>query len=485
MFTVSRLQRNVKPLARQVQRLTSSERPSIPVCGRPSGVLRTRGYATESDSKLGDEARKLADDAAASLNEGQTTNSDSARPFKSISPFLTGLLVLGVGLTVWGLSADIYGVMTMWPKDVRKDLRSGLYAQRKGDPTIAAQYFQRAWDKLKTTPLKDLEPQPLLKTTGVAVALASTLEEAKRPEEAYKIYQEALWQLRTAYLDVPATPEANPSTPPQVPSPTEPSPPPLLSTETLKILSPAEKMRAVALSYKLGDLAHQLHKPTAEEEAWLSWSVQAVLSAMMSSPALNLSSTKMDIGPGAANQGVGANTEALVEEFGLPLWAPMESLAAPFEALASFYSREDQPDYALPLYLQAISILIPPPPNKTSAQDRCRGAQLMGNVADLILRRSISPEAITQAESWAKKGLEITSGARMARGPIEACEVAYAVLLYNFAMIRELSGDDVKARELFTQSLDHSRKIDMAEAMEHAADALRIMDAKRAAGKAV
>lgn len=62
----------------------------------------------------------------------------------------------------------------------------------------------------------------------------------------------------------------------------------------------------------------------------------------------------------------------------------------------------------------------------------------MGNVADLILRRSTSSEAITQAESWAKKGLEVTSAARMSRSAIDVCEVAYAVLLYNFAMIREV-----------------------------------------------
>ncbi|KAF9036213.1 hypothetical protein BJ165DRAFT_1533064 [Panaeolus papilionaceus] len=473
MLRVSRVQRSVTPL---VQRLTASQRPSTSLRAQPSGLSSIRGYAVDAGPKSAEGAKPI--DEASSSTERQTADAPSARRFQAISPLLTGLLVLGVGFTIWGL-ADIYGAMTMWPKEIRKDLRSGLYAQRKGDPTIAAQYLQRAWDKLQETPLKELEPQPLLKTTGVAVALAGALELAKKPEEAYKVYQQALWQLRTAYLDVPATTEANPSTLPQVPSPAKPAPPPLLSTETLKILSPAEKMRAVALSYKLGELAHQLGKPANEEEAWLSWSVQAVLSAVMGSPS-SLSAKNVSIGPAASEQGVGAKKDALVEEFGLPIWAPMESLAAPFEALASFYSREDRPDYALPLYLQAISILIPPPPTKTSAQDRCRGAQLMGNVADLILRRSTSSEAIAQAESWAKKGLEVTSAARMSRSAIDVCEVAYAVLLYNFAMIRELSGDHSKARELFTQSLDHSKKIDMPEAMEHAADALRIMDAKRA-----
>lgn len=94
----------------------------------------------------------------------------------------------------------------------------------------------------------------------------------------------------------------------------------------------------------------------------------------------------------------------------------------------------------MPLYLQAISILIPPPPHVTPADDQCRGAQLMGNISELILRRSMSPDAVVQAESWANKGLEVAS--RLRKSGFTAhpvCEQAYAMMLYNLAMIRDVS----------------------------------------------
>lgn len=76
-------------------------------------------------------------------------------------------------------------------------------------------------------------------------------------------------------------------------------------------------------------------------------------------------------------------------------------------------------------------------------EDKCRGAALMGNIAELIIRYRVkneqSSEAIFQAESWAKKGLDLVSAARkVSPSKCEACEEAYAVLLYNLAMIRDV-----------------------------------------------
>ena len=97
--------------------------------------------------------------------------------------------------------------------------------------------------------------------------------------------------------------------------------------------------------------------------------------------------------------------------------------------------------YAMPLYLQAISILIPPPPQVTSADDQCRAAQLMGNIAELILRTSMEPASVEQAESWVNKGLEVASRVRKSTFRTHSiCEHAYAMMLYNLAMIRDVSG---------------------------------------------
>jgi len=71
------------------------------------------------------------------------------------------------------------------------------------------------------------------------------------------------------------------------------------------------------------------------------------------------------------------------------------------------------------------------------------GAQLMGNMAELMVRNlhrsNVTAESILQAESWAKKGLDVVIAARKV-SPIkyDVCEEAYALLLYNVAMIREV-----------------------------------------------
>ena len=78
----------------------------------------------------------------------------------------------------------------------------------------------------------------------------------------------------------------------------------------------------------------------------------------------------------------------------------------------------------------------------------------MGNVAELMIRsmntEQASPEALSQAEAWAKKGLDVVMAARKL-SPIkyDVCEESLAMLLYNVAMIR-----DVSAYRLFVYSAD-------------------------------
>ncbi|KAF8149961.1 hypothetical protein B0H34DRAFT_802091 [Crassisporium funariophilum] len=379
----------------------------------------------------------------------------SSNPFP---PILTALLVLGVGVTAYGLY-DIFGVMTMWPQEVRKDLRDGLKYRNRGEFLTSAQYLARAWETTKSLSLDTFKPHPLLKTTGVAIVLAGVLEEDHKLEHAYRIYEEALWQLRTANLAVPSSSSADATN-------TTPSRPDL-GPETLKHLSGPEKMRSVALAYKLGELASTLHKPREEEEKWLVWAVQAIVTSVLE--------------PVAAVEVVDGENHAVVlmaEELKLPRWVTKHDIAAPFEALGGFYAKVGNVNYALPLYLQAVTILIPPAPAKSAPEDRCRGAQLMGNIAELILHNGLSPEAVLQAESWAQKGLDVVTSARQfsTSNKHDVCEVAYAVLLYNVAMLRELSGDRGRARDLFMDSLDQSKSIGLDEGIKHAQDALSSLD---------
>jgi hypothetical protein len=78
------------------------------------------------------------------------------------SPFLTALLFAGLGATAYGLCVihlclpslfilrntnpfryEIYDFLTLWPPEVRSDLRSGLRTKHRGDLDASEQYLQR------------------------------------------------------------------------------------------------------------------------------------------------------------------------------------------------------------------------------------------------------------------------------------------------------------------------------------------------------
>ena len=120
--------------------------------------------------------------------------------------------------------------------------------------------------------------------------------------------------------------------------------------------------------------------------------------------------------------------------------------------------------YALPLFLQAVSFLIPPPPKISPAVNRCQGscfawfmittmtlhpgAQTMSSISDLIIRVNPTSDGIAQAESWSRKALDITNDTRdklrhesskwFSKSPKTdpACEFALAVSLYNIGVLR-------------------------------------------------
>lgn len=118
----------------------------------------------------------------------------------------------------------------------------------------------------------------------------------------------------------------------------------------------------------------------------------------------------------------------------------------------------------------------------------------MGNIAELIMRNP-TPENIQQAKSWANMGLNVIKVTRKDTFlKHEICEAAYAVMLYNVAMVREvrmfirlqnstltslqLSGDKQKAQDLLTESLDHSKTIGFNDGIKHAEEALnKVKDA--------
>jgi len=228
------------------------------------------------------------------------------------------------------------------------------------------------------------------------------------------------------------------------------------------------------------------------EERYLVWAVEALLKSVLMVEQREEGRTASDWEvegdiKDVRSQIVGdsANdTRAMTAELQLPEWATTTDIAAPFEALGSLYSRTGKIEYAMPLYLQAISILIPPPPHFSSVDDRCRGAQLMTALADLIIREGgqhqIFSKTLHQAELWSMKALEIamqhSRANQSSSAPNTVCDVAYAVALYNIGALRRISGDDEKAKENFLLSLKLSRAIGMQEGIELGEEALRELD---------
>ncbi|KAH6918040.1 hypothetical protein BKA70DRAFT_1554198 [Coprinopsis sp. MPI-PUGE-AT-0042] len=393
-----------------------------------------------------------------------------------ISPLLAALLIGGLALTAYGVS-DLWKSMTIWPEELRWDLRHGLRENAKGDKAQAELYLGQAWDRARAMDIEKLGNDAYLKTTGIAIALAGIYESDGKLSDAYRVLIEALQHLQRG----PPSPSG--ATKKQR---VDMEPATTMEDIVSKVafgslrsnLSQAERMRAVAISYKLSELAEELGVPKDEEEKWLVYTVETVLKHVMQrSGVAEVVVQEKDPKTGQIVE----ESADVFEQLELPRWVLKHDLAAPFEALGAFYARSGNINYAMPLYLQAIAILIPPPPQVSSADDQCRASQIMANISELILRASTPPdsptpppEALRQAESWASKAMEVA--ARVRKGSFmthSVCEYAYAFALFNLGSIKEMSGNETEAKELYARTLEHSRAIGFEEGIVNAKDALK------------
>jgi len=162
-------------------------------------------------------------------------------------------------------------------------------------------------------PLRAFGDEPRLKISGIAICLASILEAAQNKEGAYRVYEDAFLQLINA-------PSKRPSL--------------SLTMESLEVLTVAEGIRAVSIACKLGELAHELKKPVADEEKWLVWSVDALLKIIIKEGLRTDSNNKN------GTRDVTKSVQSTLDELSLPSWAMLHNFAAPFEALGSFYARQ-------------------------------------------------------------------------------------------------------------------------------------------------
>lgn len=83
-----------------------------------------------------------------------------------------------------------------------------------------------------------------------------------------------------------------------------------------------ERMRLVAMAYKLGEMAQTYSQPPQEEEKWLVWSVTEMLSTLRQH-----------------HNEKSEATPPVLHELDLPSWVAKMDVVAPLQSLGEYYSR--------------------------------------------------------------------------------------------------------------------------------------------------
>ncbi|PWN27359.1 hypothetical protein BDZ90DRAFT_232338 [Jaminaea rosea] len=452
-----------------------------------------------------------------------TTSNTSTRPTSSssmqVGPLFLTLVASGLLITTYGLYS-YYTSFSTWPKPIANDLRAAIKARRAGEYRKAERKFRAALEtargmseeELRGTGPKEEDAGKLMKTTGIAVALASMLEEEAGGGRAlcgaYDVYLEAWKDCLTAEQSVTGR-------------------------------SGPERARAVALSQKLGQVALRIAEvpddagmsavPTGEyaqhavkalgdgkdsplppptqsplptqaaakeaAERHLVWTVEELLRLAIPGDVQARAKDRLDGDFASSSQGApGASaTTVSLSDLDLPPWLTRVDLLSSLESLGTFYASQGQVEYAVPLYLQALGMLMPPasssnptskPQPKPTVADRCHAAVIMNNLSQVFLEGQAPNDDETRkaqaaaggkvgvATSWAKKGLDIVQSVNKQVGwdlnsppeapsqrPLEygddanrleqvrseclGCEVA---LLVNLGALASLSGDKCDAR---------------------------------------
>ncbi|TFK83595.1 hypothetical protein K466DRAFT_498180 [Polyporus arcularius HHB13444] len=379
--------------------------------------------------------------ATSSSSSGATSWLHSRSRISTVFSILMGV---GIASTAYGVY-QFYTTFTMWPPEVRADLRAGIKAKHQGDLDLSERYLRRAWKTAQTLPLSAYSSEPHLKLSGIAIVLGEVLEASNNPNEAYEIYSAAFAQLRAALAR--------------------------------NSLSGRERMRAVALAHKLGEMAEVYQRGPEEAEHFLTFAVEEALKLVKDE---------------AANAGKGKEKEkeaeegevgTMLAELELPWWVRKVDVAAPLEALGRFYAQEGKPEYSTTLYLQAIGILMQPPSRAKDAavEDRCRAAQIMNNLSDLMVRGP-PPSNVQYAESWARQAQTVIEKTRTLPGAAQdpeamaLCEQTLAAALFNLGALLEMGGKHDEARKSFQESLAQAQSIGMRAGAMEARGALRRLD---------
>lgn len=157
----------------------------------------------------------------------------------------------------------------------------------------------RAWETAQALSVECFGAQPYLKTSGIGIALAGVLEDNNLPQEAYEAYSAVFAHLQAVRSR----------------------------------LSGPERLRAVAVACKLGEMAEAYQQPPEEEEKWLVWAVEELLRTVQDSQGAAAGTDGSPLRDGEQA------SRTMLSELDLPGWVSKSDFGAPFEALGAFYSR--------------------------------------------------------------------------------------------------------------------------------------------------
>lgn len=179
-------------------------------------------------------------------------------------------------------------------------------------------------EKARSLPLDDLSPEPHLKISGIAIVLAEVLEANNQPEEAYKVYMNALSEIRQHNIELSPEHFVQKITPNSEAVNTiqrDPDNTPAIRNS----LTRAERVRTVALAYYLGGMAEKYGQSTDEQEKWLTYAVTEMM-RILAEDRINKK-----------------NVKNIEERLDLPVGLTLTDVAAPMEALGAFCVKNGRP----------------------------------------------------------------------------------------------------------------------------------------------
>ncbi|CAH7687656.1 hypothetical protein BY996DRAFT_3647157 [Phakopsora pachyrhizi] len=375
---------------------------------------------------------------------GNKRNRSTLQPTSGKEPLSSKILITTIIITIISSSSYLLyrssnassdGVGD-YPKEVKDLLRKGLNAQiRYNQINQSSNYFKSAYELSKKIYLdvsyeRDDCHLDLIKISGIGIRWAESFERLGLIDQSIEIYERVFEDLlderRRNGFDY--------------------------GLEKHHLLV---RFRAIQVSQKLADLISQILFDNDNEErgdrvgiekrrrlikgrsidesiinekrleSYLSFSVEEVLRLSMdlSSRSSKVNNQNQSSGPSGEEQDKGYSSQvkrgSLIEV--LPDWISREEVGTCFERLGEFYDRKGKFEYALPLYLNALSIILPSSKlsgkhastgdgrgnrffldKKVTIRDRCHGSILMNRISrsiyeDLMKRQRLDRKKIHQS----------------------------------------------------------------------------------------